>query len=101
MIKIVELIPEWILCNFSQASYADGYGHVSLDVYDNRDIKWIELALNVLNIPFEENEYVDGDMTFIDFEFCIEDLKDDCPTLYKEMKDMDAKNKIYKGLNIN
>jgi hypothetical protein len=101
MVKPIVLTPEWVLCNFPQTLYADGCGHVSLDVYNDSDIKWVELALSTLCIPFKVNEYVDEDSTFIDFEFFIEDLKENCPALYKELKEMDAKNKIYKGLNIN
>ena len=101
MVQPIDLTAEWILSKFPQALYADGCGHVSLDVYDDSDIKWVELALNTLCISFKVNEFVDGDSKFIDFEFCIEDLKENCPALYKELKSMDAKNKIYKELNIN
>jgi hypothetical protein len=101
MLKIIDLTPEWILSEFPQAIYADGCGNVSLDVYDVKEVKWVELALNTLCIPFEVNEFGNGDSTYIDFEFCIEDLKENCPALYKQLKEMDAKNKIFKGLNIN
>ena len=101
MVNPIELTPEWVLSKFSQVLYANGCGQVSLNIYDDSDIKWVELALNTLCIPFKINEFVDDDSTFIDFEFCIEDLKENCPALYKQLEEMDAKNKIYKGLNIN
>jgi hypothetical protein len=101
MKKIIEATPEWVLSNFPQALYADGSGNVSLDVYDVTEVKWIELALQTISINFKENEYTEDDLTIIDIEFRLEDLQENCPALYKQLKEMDAKNKIYKGLNIN
>ena len=101
MKKIIEVTPEWVLSNFPQAFYADGCGHITLDIYDVKEVIWIELALQTLCINFKENEYTEDDVTIIDIEFRLEDLQENCPALYKQMKKMDAKNKIYKGLNIN
>jgi hypothetical protein len=101
MVKHMELNPEWILNELPQSHYANGGGVVSLDTDSATDAKWITLALNTLSIPYEENEYGDGDMTFIDIEFNLEDLRTDCPTLYKKMKEMDTKNKIYKNTSVN
>jgi hypothetical protein len=100
MVKPIELNPEWVLSELPQSLYADGNGNISVDTDTITDAKWIKLALNTLLIPYEENEYGDGDMTFIDIEFNLEDLRTECPTLYKKMKEMDAKNKIYKNINL-
>lgn len=101
MVKFIELTPEWILSELSQSLYADGKGTACIDTDSASDASWIKLALNTLLIPFEEKEYGDNDMTFIDFEFNINDIKDNCPNLYEKMKDMDTKNKIYNDLNLN
>lgn len=101
MVKHIELNPEWILSELPQSHYADGNGVVSLDTDSTTDASWIKLALNTLCIPYEENKYGEGTTTFIDIEFHMEDLRTDCPTLYKKMKEMDTKNKIYKNTSIN
>ena len=101
MVKHIELNPEWVLTELPISLYADGCGAVSLDTDSATDASWIRLALNTLYIPYEEKEYGDGEMTFIDIEFHIDDLKQDCPTLYKRMKEMDANNKFYKNTNLN
>ena len=101
MVKPIELTPEWVLNELPISHYADGNGVGSIDTDSASDACWIKLALNTLLIPYEEQEYGDFDMTFIDFEFNINDIKDNCPNLYIKMKDMDAKNKIYKDLNLN
>lgn len=101
MNKLIELTPEWVLTELPISLYADGNGNISIDTDTLTDAKWIKLALDTILIPYEENEYGDGDMTFIDIEFRIDDLKQDCPNLYKELKEMDAKNKIYKNTNLN
>ena len=69
MKKIIEVTPEWVLSNIPQALYADGCGHITLDVYDVKEVKWIELALQTLCINFKENEYTEDDVTIIDIEF--------------------------------
>ena len=99
MVKHLQLNPEWILTELPQSKYADGNGVISVDTDSLTDAKWIKLALETPYIPFEENEYGVGETMFIDMEFNIDDLKQDCPILYKSMKDMDAKNKIYRHTN--
>lgn len=101
MVKPIELDPEWVLTELSDALYADGCGNMSVDTYSLTEAKWIKLALNTLHIDFQETVYGESDMTFVDIEFCIDDLKINCPALYKEMMEMDAKNRLFKGLNIN
>jgi hypothetical protein len=100
MVKHIELTPEWVLSELPQSHYANGSGVVSLDTDNAANASWIKLALNTLLIPYEENEYGEGDSTFIDIEFNIKDIKENCPTLYKKMKKMDTKNKIYKNTSL-
>ena len=101
MVKHIELNPEWVLSELPVSLYADGNGVVSVDTDSTSEASWIKLALNTLLIPYEEKEHGEGTTIFIDIEFQIEDLRTDCPTLYKKMKEMDAKNKIYKNTNLN
>jgi hypothetical protein len=101
VIKPIEINPEWVLSELPQSLYADGNGNVSLYTENASDASWIKLALNTLCIPFEENEYGDDDVIFIDIEFNINDIKENCPTLYKSMKELDTKNKIYKNTSLN
>jgi hypothetical protein len=101
MIKLIELNPEWVLSELTDSLYADGCGNISVGTSTPNDAKWIKLALNTLCIPYMENEFGEGDVTFTDIEFRVEDIKNECPTLHKRMVEMDAKNKIYRGLNIN
>jgi hypothetical protein len=81
--------------------YADGNGNVSIDTDNATDAKWLALALNTLYIPYEEDDLGDVGMIYYGFNFRIEDIKENCPTLYKSMKEMDMKNNIYKDLSIN
>ncbi len=101
MVTHIELNPEWILSEIPDSLYADGNGNISVDTYTHSDASWIKLALDTLCINFRENEFGEGEMTFVDIEFRIDDLKNNCPTLYKKMKAMDAKNKVYKNTNLN
>jgi hypothetical protein len=101
MIKLIELNPEWILNEIPISHYADGNGNISIDTDSSTDAKWLMLALNTLCIPYQEDDFGDGDTNYFGFNFRIEDIKKDCPTLYICLKEMDAKNKIYKDLNLN
>lgn len=101
MVRHIQLNPEWILTELPQSLYADGNGLIGVSTDTKADAKWIKLALETLCIPFEENEYDVEDLIFIDIEFNIDDLKQDCPTLFKILKDMDTKNKIYKHTSLN
>ncbi|MGD0340502.1 MAG: hypothetical protein ABSA76_02165 [Bacteroidales bacterium] len=101
MTKLIELNPEWVLSELPDSLYADGNGNISIDTCTRNDASWIKLTLNTLCINFRETEFGVGEKTFVDIEFRIDDLKINCPALYKRMKEMDAKNKLYKNLNIN
>lgn len=99
--KPIEITPEWVLNELPISHYADGSGNVSVDTDTKANAKWIESALNHLCIPYTQNEYGDVLNIFFDFEFKLDDLRKDCPNLYIRMKELDAKNNIYKSLSIN
>jgi len=103
MKKLIEITPEWVIQNLSDAMYADGGGIMSVFA-KCADDAWISLALSTLKIPFEECEYGDLDDLTICYEFKIEDIKYDCPSLYDFMKNLDKHNLGFKqnraiGLN--
>lgn len=104
MKKLIELTPEWILENLPHTKYADGSGLMSVYTNNPDNANWISLALNTLKIPFEESEYGDWDDMTMCYEFKIEDVKDDCPSLYINMKNLDRDNlqsKLNKGIGLN
>lgn len=101
MSKTIELNPEWVLTELSDSLYADGSGNMSVGISTHNDAKWIKLALHTLHIDFQETEYGEGAMTFVDIEFRIDDIKINCPALYKKMVELDAKNNLNKNLNLN
>lgn len=99
MKKFIELTPQWVLEKLSHTHYADGDGNISVYTNDATDANWIELALNTLDITFDENDYVDGnDEIMFGFEFRIEDIKNDCPSFYLKMEDLDSNNFIHKQI---
>lgn len=103
MKKLIELTPQWVIQNLSDAMYADGKGVMSVFA-KCADNAWISLALNTLKIPFEECEYEDGDDLTICYEFKIEDIKADCPSLHEFMKNLDKHNLEFKqnrGIGLN
>ena len=101
MVKLIELNPEWVLTELSGSLYADGSGNMSVGISTHNDAMWIKLALNTLSINFQETEYGEGAMTFVDIEFRIDDIKINCPALYKKMMEMDTKNNLNKSINLN
>ena len=82
--KLIELDPEWVIENFSisQGVFEDGKMFVQTDRIIESSV--IHFLLESLKIDFE----IDGDIEEEDeciFEFRIEDIKIDCPSLYAEM----------------
>jgi len=100
MQKFIELTSEWILNEIPISHYADGDGNVSLDTDSITNAKLIELALKSSCIPYTQNEYCDAINIFFDFEFKLEDIRSECPNLYKKMRELDAKNNIYKNISL-
>jgi hypothetical protein len=102
MKKCLEVTPEWVLERIPHTHYADGKGNISVYTGDATDANWIELALNTLNVLFEAYDYLDRDYGIVfGFDFRIEDIKEDCPSFYKRVKDIDANNVIDKNLTKN
>jgi hypothetical protein len=99
--KLIELTPEWVLNELPISCYADGNGNISIETDRATDASWIKLALNTLCITYKENDYGDIDTTFYGFDFKIIDIKEECPSLYISMKEMDNNNKNYKNLSKN
>lgn len=92
--KSIELTLEWVLNELPISFYADGNGNVSLKTDNVTDAKRIRLALDTSCIPYKENDYGDVETIFFGFEFRIEDIKDNCPAFYRNMKEMDTRNNL-------
>ena len=101
MVKPIELNPEWVLAELPQMVIPFGDGEVSLITNCEADADTIKSALGSLCIHFNLNEYSDDLTDIFDFELLIDDIKINCPALYKKAKEIDAKNNIIKGLNLN
>lgn len=90
MKKIIELTPEWVLEKLPHTHQSDGKGKNSVYTGNATDAAWIELALDSLNIAYETFDYVDDNNEILfGFEFRIEDIKNDCPTLQRRMKEIE------------
>lgn len=85
----VKLTPEWVLDNMSTSRYADGKGVVCFYA-DEIKFPWVELALKTLGINYIKDEIELDCNTVISFKLLLEALKDECPSLYKEMWEMNA-----------
>lgn len=99
---MIELTPEWVLNELPDSLYANGKGKGEVFTEDIVSSRWIKLALNTLDIPFIEEEYYDDkDVWTSAFEFQIEDIKEECPSFYKRMKEMDLWNSkfLYNQIN--
>ena len=97
--RTLKLTPEWVLEKLPHSHYSDGKGNNSVYTGNATDANWIELALNSLNILNEVNDYVDGNNEILfGFDFRIEDIKIEGPSLHKRMKELGIKNKMYKQI---
>lgn len=92
--KKIEIRPEWILEQCPHTVQPNGKGNIMIST-DNVSLSlWIDLALDILDIEYESStvgydpnpkkQYLE-----VQWEFRIEDIKEECPTLYKEWKLMD------------
>lgn len=97
--KLVEITPEWILGSLSESTGADGYGNMCICANSLSDGNWILMALNTLKIQFEVNKNAEFEDILFSFEFKIEAIKFDCPTLYDAMKKLNIKNLEYNIIN--
>jgi len=102
--KLIEVIPEWVLDNLSDSMYADGYGNMSVYTSSVSDYNWMCLALNTLKITFEESDNDDYDDRLLSLRFRIEEIKNECPSLYERMIKLNINNlefKLNKGIGLN
>lgn len=100
--RILELTPEWVLEKLPDASYADGNGNISVYADDATNANFIELALDSLHINYESYDYLDDNDDFVfGFDFRIEDIKEECPSFYEFMKEIDNNNLIHRNLSKN
>ncbi len=92
----VKLTPEWIIDKFSLSRNADGEGNI-IFYADENSLPWIELSLITLGLDYIKDEIVvDNDINeiVISFEFLLDAIKNECPLLYQEMYDLNAKEGI-------
>ncbi|MHA1169866.1 MAG: hypothetical protein ACTSRU_18715 [Candidatus Hodarchaeales archaeon] len=85
--KTIKITPEWVLEKLSHTLDTDKAGIISLYTGNASDANWIELALSSLEIPFESYDYLSDhkDLVF-GFDFNMDDIKSDCPSLYERAK---------------
>jgi len=91
----LKLTPEWVLEKIPHTRYTDGDGNISVYTNNATNANLIELALDSLQINYHSFDGIDdnGELGF-GFDFRIEDIKDDCPTFYQKVKEIDNKNLI-------
>lgn len=90
----VKLTPEWVLDKMSLSRYADGHGVIYFYA-DEDNCNWIELAITTLEVPFVREEIeLDYYTTVISFALFLDSLMDQCPSLFKEMWDLNVRECI-------
>jgi hypothetical protein len=90
----IELTPEWVLAELAESYFPCGDGTIMVYTLEPSNVAWIKLALDTLNISYDINEYDHGDNQVLrGFDFLIEKLRIDCPSLYKKLKQMDEEYK--------
>lgn len=89
----IKITPEWILDKFSWSQNAgDGNIFLSADIYNSH---WVELGLEALGISFIKVEDIDyNGKAFIRFKLILEGFKDEYPSWYQEMHDLNPKKYI-------
>ena len=91
--KTINISPEWVLEKLPHTHSADGYGNISVYTGDATDANFIELALNSLQVSFEAYDYLDENKSFVfGFDFRLEDIRNECPTFFNEMKKINSNN---------
>jgi hypothetical protein len=96
--EIVVISAEWILEKIPHTHYADGDGNVSVYTAEATDAHFIELAFETLCISFESYDYMDDNGAFVfGFDFRLEDIEAECPSLHLRMKEMNNNNWIRKN----
>lgn len=92
---MIELTPEWVLTSLSDYWFADGNGKATVRTTEMYNSDWISLALDTLKIDWELIEFEIDFVYHYDFEFQIEDIKDGCPYLYKDLVEENIKSFIF------
>jgi hypothetical protein len=101
--KKIEITPEWILKALPMEHIALGQGKIIIVIPDINDYPWIELALDTIGVKYQceifDNLPDQGEDVFlsIQYEFRIEDIKEECPILYAEWKKIDLINSFRKN----
>lgn len=103
MTKQLRLTPVWVLEKIPLTRNADGNGNASVYTDDATDANFIQLALDSLHINYETYDYHDDDNDddndfLFGFDFRIEDIKEECPSFYQSMKELDNNNLIKKNI---
>lgn len=80
---MIELTPEWVLQSIGRKFIVGRDGHAHKFANAGEDSLKIESALNTLNIKWGLYNCLGYNM--FKFELAIEDIKVDCPVLYKEL----------------
>ena len=89
MDKTIKITPEWILHELPIVHLVDGHGNVKIHTVINFDGSFIKLALQTLAIDYKELAWEKtGEQFFAEFEFMIADIKDECPTLFEKLDEM-------------
>lgn len=96
----LKVLPEFILERCTQTFQADGKGNITICTTSVLDSHWINLALVTLKVEYTMvvvGYDPDPVQQFceIQWEFRIEDIKDNCPVLYEKWKQMDNANAQY------
>lgn len=106
--KKIEITLEWILDKLTVTHYADGLGNITITADTVSDSRWIDLALDTINVKYESDileHDPDPENPFDDFifeiswQFRIEEVKDDCPNLYVKWMGMNLLNSIMENKN--
>ncbi len=96
--KKIEIDPNWVLEKLPHTHYVNGEGLISVYTSDATDAHFIELALLTLRISYETYDYVDDNGAFaFGFDFWLEDIEVDCPSLFFRMNEMNNNNWIRKN----
>lgn len=97
------MTPEWVSEKLPKPSHVDGEGNMSFYLGNQTNASLIELELDKLNISYGTFEFNDDceEATF-GFEFRINDIQGNCPTLYNTLKELginNFNNKNHKKVN--
>ena len=96
--KDMKITTEWTLDKFTMSTQADGNGRMTVNCDEVMPAFFINLALDSMDIDYTDYSQGDeNDKSYCVFvwEFELEDIKEDCPNLYKKWKAMDDANRPF------